>query len=194
MINQRTNQGQTIIKLLNYDIYNSPQTTGKPSNKPKANQGQTTDKPPANQNKEYKEYKESKESKELKENNNPPTPYGEGFDDPEKKLNFRARAYFEYFYRETFGEPYYWEAKDAGNMSGILKKLVFRQKKKGVSNPGDEAIIAAWKGFLSAVSGEWITDNFSVSIINSKFNAIISNYSKQKKKENETEEKRITYI
>jgi hypothetical protein len=58
MINQRTNQGQTIIKLLNYDIYNSPQTTGKPSNKPKANQGQTTDKPKANQNKEYKEYKE----------------------------------------------------------------------------------------------------------------------------------------
>jgi hypothetical protein len=63
MINQRTNQGQTIIKLLNYDIYNSPQTTGKPSNKPKANQGQTTDKPEANQNKEYKESKELKESK-----------------------------------------------------------------------------------------------------------------------------------
>jgi hypothetical protein len=68
MINQRTNQGQTIIKLLNYDIYNSPQTRDKPSNKPKANQGQTTDKPEANQNKEYKE------SKELKENNPPQAP------------------------------------------------------------------------------------------------------------------------
>jgi hypothetical protein len=104
-------------------------------------------------------------------------------------LNFRARAYFEYFYRETFGEPYYWEAKDAGNMSGILEKLVFRQKEKGVSEPGDEVIIAAWKGFLSAVSSEWIYDNFSVSIINSKFNVIISSYSKQKEKENEASKK-----
>ncbi|MDR2057654.1 MAG: hypothetical protein LBP83_05125 [Dysgonamonadaceae bacterium] len=71
MINRRTNQGQTIIKLLNYDVYNDTQTTDKPPNKPATNQRQTSDKPEANQN------KEREERNNLNLNNNPPTPLRE---------------------------------------------------------------------------------------------------------------------
>ncbi|MDY3529179.1 hypothetical protein PG593_05250 [Riemerella anatipestifer] len=59
-INQDQPKGQTIIKLINYDVYNNTQTTDEPQNKPSTNHRQTTNKPPTNQNKEYKELKESK--------------------------------------------------------------------------------------------------------------------------------------
>lgn len=59
-INQQQPKGQTIIKLINYDVYNNTQTTDEPQNKPPTNHRQTTNKPPTNQNKEYKELKESK--------------------------------------------------------------------------------------------------------------------------------------
>ena len=65
MINQRQTNGQTIITLCNYDIYNDAQTSPQTENKPPTNHRQTTGKPPTNQNKEYKERKEGKEHKET---------------------------------------------------------------------------------------------------------------------------------
>lgn len=59
MINQRTNQGQTIISLVKYSDYNDTQTTNKPQNEPRANHEQTTSKP------NIKNIR-SKESKEKK--------------------------------------------------------------------------------------------------------------------------------
>lgn len=60
MINQRQANGQTIISLVKFSVYNDEQTTGKPRSKPTANQRQTSDEPAANQNKEYKELKKEK--------------------------------------------------------------------------------------------------------------------------------------
>ncbi|WP_407475333.1 hypothetical protein [Elizabethkingia anophelis] len=65
MINQRQANGQTIVFLVKYSIYNDMQTTDKPETRPRTNQRQTTGKPEANQNKEYKEVKESKEDNIL---------------------------------------------------------------------------------------------------------------------------------
>lgn len=65
MINQRQANGQTIVFLVKYGIYNDMQTTDKPATRPRTNQRQTSDKPEANQNKEYKEVKESKEDNIL---------------------------------------------------------------------------------------------------------------------------------
>ncbi|MDV3901210.1 hypothetical protein CMT89_08400 [Elizabethkingia anophelis] len=65
MINQRQANGQTIVLLVKYGIYNDMQTIDKPATLPRANQRQTSDKPEANQNKEYKEVKESKEDNIL---------------------------------------------------------------------------------------------------------------------------------
>lgn len=66
MINQRQANGQTVISLVKYGIYNDTQTTNNKDNKPRANHEQTNDKPEANQNKEYKEVKESKEENSNK--------------------------------------------------------------------------------------------------------------------------------
>lgn len=74
MINQRQTNGQTIITLCNYDIYNMEQTGDDDENKPPTNQRQTSDKPPTNQNKECKE---CKEGKECKDNINPHPLQGE---------------------------------------------------------------------------------------------------------------------
>jgi len=63
MINQRQVNGQTVLRLVNFEVYNNSQTTNKPQSEPLANQGQTNDKPEANQNKEREEGKEYKELK-----------------------------------------------------------------------------------------------------------------------------------
>lgn len=76
MINQRQTNGQTIITLCNYDIYNMEQTGDDDENKPPTNQRQTSGKPPTNQNKECKECKEGKECKE--DNILPNPPFKEG--------------------------------------------------------------------------------------------------------------------
>lgn len=63
MIKQRHVNGQTIVLLVKYVVYNDTQTT----DKPQTNQRQTNDKPTANQYKEYKEYKEREESNNAHE-------------------------------------------------------------------------------------------------------------------------------
>ena len=61
MINHRQTNGQTIITLCKYELYNDTQTNGFQENKPPTNHRQTTNKPPTNQNKECKEREEGKE-------------------------------------------------------------------------------------------------------------------------------------
>ena len=56
MINHRQSNGQTILILVKFNVYNASQTTDKPP----TNHEQTTNKPRTNQNKEYKEYKNEK--------------------------------------------------------------------------------------------------------------------------------------
>jgi hypothetical protein len=70
MTNQRQCEGQTILLLVKYGLFNDKQTNGKPQTKPTANQRQTIDKPSTNQYKEYKEGKEFKERKEVCEEEN----------------------------------------------------------------------------------------------------------------------------
>lgn len=121
------------------------------------------------------------------DNNIPPTPpKGDG-------LNLKARSLFENYFRDTFGSDYYWTAKDAGNMSQILKKLRFQREQKQM-DVSDESILYALRYLLSSIKEGWIFENFSVSNINSKFNEIVSQAkSKQNGKPNHSVPSAGTY-
>lgn len=88
-------------------------------------------------------------------------------------LNANARKAFEEHFRNTFGEEYYWTAKDAGNMSQLLRKLTFSREQRHI--PVDDAsVLYALQVFLTSVKDSWLLDNFSVANINSKYNEIVS--------------------
>lgn len=117
------------------------------------------------------------EKKEKEKKKSPPTPKG----DSEKKLtdknslSYKARILFENHFRETFGSSYYWAAKDAGAMKQLLSKLEFSMKSKNWgAEISDNEKLDALKFMLNGIRDGWIFDNFSVPIINSKFNEIIS--------------------
>lgn len=90
-------------------------------------------------------------------------------------LNYRARLCFEEVYRKIYGAEYYWSAKDAGQMSQLLNKIRFsRQKRKTPLPTDDDNMINALQQFLTSINKDWISNNFSVSMIASHYNEIIS--------------------
>ena len=107
-----------------------------------------------------------------------------------KGLNTNARKAFEEYFRNTFGEEYYWTAKDAGNMSQLLQKLIFSREQKQM--PVDDAsVLYALQVFLSSVKDGWLLENFSVANLNSKYNEIVAqakngNYRKPDTKPDES--------
>lgn len=124
-------------------------------------------------------------TKERKENNkdssipptppkgvvSPPKPKGGRVKKAEPTLNAKARLVFEAHYKATFGQDYYWSAKDAGNMSKLLDKLKYQRTQKGLTNEDDE-VLDALSAFLGTIQDGWVFDNFSVANINSKFNEL----------------------
>ena len=103
-----------------------------------------------------------------------------------KGLNTNARKAFEEYFRNTFGEEYYWTAKDAGNMSQLLQKLTFSREQKQM--PVDDAsVLYALQVFLSSVKDGWLLKNFSVTNINSKFNEIVAQAKNGKNRKPDTE-------
>ena len=98
----------SIITICNYDDYqvfeNDIQQTDQ-----QTNNKQTTNK--------------QQQLKNNKKDKNNILPIGSAPPDGNATLNSKARESFESHYKETFGNDYYWTAKDAGAMSQLLKKL-----------------------------------------------------------------------
>lgn len=80
------------------------------------------------------------------------------------------------FYLENKKESYYWSAKDGGKVHPICHKLVFKikEKKPEKVDVSDSEIADAFKYFLTKIPPGFMTDNLSMSLIESKFNEIIS--------------------
>lgn len=82
---------------------------------------------------------------------------------------------FEAFYLNLYGEPYYWQAKDAKAMNSILKKIAYARSHRATPLPvDDESLLKAWEEFLQRIDKAWIMNNFSVNKIDSQYNEIIS--------------------
>ena len=87
----------------------------------------------------------------------------------------RGRQIFEAYFLELYGEPYYWQAKDAKAMNSILKKISFARSHKTVPLPiDDESLLKALEEFLRRIDKTWIMNNFSVNKIDSQYNEIVS--------------------
>ena len=87
----------------------------------------------------------------------------------------KGRQIFEAFYLELYGEPYYWQAKDAKAMNSILKKISYARSHRAAPLPVDmDSLLKAWEEFLRRIDKDWIMNNFSVNKIDSQYNEIIS--------------------
>ena len=93
----------------------------------------------------------------------------------------RGRQIFEAYFLELYGEPYYWQAKDAKAMNSILKKIAFARSHRTVPLPTDsESLLKAWSDFLHLIDKTWIMNNFSVNKIDSQYNEIVSEMKNHK--------------
>ena len=93
----------------------------------------------------------------------------------------RGRQIFEAYFLELYGEPYYWQAKDAKAMNSILKKIAFARSHRTVPLPtDDESLLKAWGEFLHLIDKTWIMNNFSVNKIDSQYNEIVSEMKNHK--------------
>lgn len=73
------------------------------------------------------------------------------------------------------GEEFYWEAKHAVALNKIIDKIRFAYKSKGNDSPSEEQIENAFIHVLQkAKKDKWISDNYDLTIINSKWNIIIA--------------------
>ena len=142
------------------------------------------------------ENKKEKEKKEAKKRNNKKqesfvnssqsselTPSGARARE-EKTIISKAREIFEQYYEKTYGQSYYWEAKDAKNMGDLLRKITFSRKNRKVPlTVDDDSILDAFRIFLESINKNWIHSNFSVPKINSQYNEIISEIKNRKPNE-----------
>lgn len=93
----------------------------------------------------------------------------------------RGRQIFEAYFLELYGEPYYWQAKDAKAMNSILKKIAFARSHKNPPLPtDDDSLLKAWGEFLHLIDKTWIMNNFSVNKIDSQYNEIVSEMKNHK--------------
>ena len=93
----------------------------------------------------------------------------------------RGRQIFEAYFLELYGEPYYWQAKDAKAMNSILKKIAFDRSHKNPPLPtDDDSLLKAWSEFLHLIDKTWIMNNFSVNKIDSQYNEIVSEMKNHK--------------
>ena len=115
---------------------------------------------------------QSTKNKEQDINISPLTPLT-GAKVKKESLLTRARAMFEGKYEELCGSPYYWTGKDSSAMKELLKKLTHSRIQKQLTAEDDE-VLKSLSMFLASIRDEWLLKNFSVSVINSKYNEIIS--------------------
>ena len=104
--------------------------------------------------------------------------------DPEVvRLNREAKETFMSVYHERFGNPYVWGAADAGQMTNLLSYIrVSRSERKNPLPIDTDSMLGALKEFLLAINDYWVLRHFSVKVIASKYNEIISSLKEQKQK------------
>jgi len=91
-----------------------------------------------------------------------------------KNENVEMKNTFLSFYKTKKNLDYYFTGKDAGNLKQLTNKL-----KATLKSVGKEANLTdTFAGFLNAINDEWILENLSISLINSKYNEILSKIRK----------------
>lgn len=171
------NQRKHLVSVVNWSKFQEMETENYTETVPKNTPKQYSTLPP---NKNDKNIKNEKNINSVdKSTSLIPLPKSEKI----VSIITKCRTVFENRFSELFEESYSWSAKDAVNMKGIIQKIKKRRIDKGFGVEDDD-ITDAFKSFLDCISDEWILSNFSIAIINSKFNEIISQANGKNKRNN----------
>lgn len=112
-----------------------------------------------------------------------------------KKLYTRCREFFESYTNKQYHDIYYWTAKDAGQLKRLLNAIKFARKnhqKNGLPDPlpvDDDSVYSAYCTFVTNAhdnGGSWIQQNFTMSILSSKYNEIKQTLCKNGKLQSNT--------
>ena len=86
------------------------------------------------------------------------------------------------FYKDKFETEYYWVAKDYVALRQLLNKIKKKLKEQNKSTD-HEMLVSSISAFYQAVfilNNEWYKQNFSMSILNSHFNTLYANITRNK--------------
>ena len=111
------------------------------------------------------------------------TPNGthDGTADGTKRTTLTAllKPIFESFFKSRTNMDFVWSAKEMKSLKDFGEKL--RASIKAKDNPhDDEHIASALPIFLSKIDDPWVLSHLSPSILNSKYNELISHISRQR--------------
>lgn len=94
-------------------------------------------------------------------------------------LTALLKPIFESFFKSKTNMDFVWSAKEMKSLKDFGEKL--RASIKAKDNPhDDEHIASALPIFLSKIDDPWVLSHLSPSILNSKYNELISHISRQR--------------
>ena len=93
-------------------------------------------------------------------------------EDSKELFNELKKTFLEFYKLKTENE-YYFTAKDASNLKQLGKKLIHSIRNKG-DTPTIQDAVNALSYIMQHHNDKWIDANFSIPILNSKYNEIIS--------------------
>lgn len=97
----------------------------------------------------------------------------------EPTLTTLLKPIFEGFFKSRTNMDFVWSAKEMKSLKDFGEKL--RASIKAKDNPhDDEHIASALPIFLSKIDDPWVLSHLSPSILNSKYNELISHISRQR--------------
>jgi hypothetical protein len=107
------------------------------------------------------------------------TPNGTADGTKRPTLTALLKPIFESFFKSKTNMDFVWSAKEMKSLKDFGEKL--RASIKAKDNPhDDEHIASALPIFLSKIDDPWVLSHLSPSILNSKYNELISHISRQR--------------
>ena len=107
------------------------------------------------------------------------TPNGTADGTKHPTLTTLLKPIFESFFKSKTNMDFVWSAKEMRGLKDFGEKL--RASIKAKDNPhDDEHIASALPIFLSKIDDPWVLSHLSPSILNSKYNELISHISRQR--------------
>ena len=107
------------------------------------------------------------------------TPNGTPDGTAKPTLTALLKPIFESFFKSKTNMDFVWSAKEMKSLKDFGEKL--RASIKAKDNPhDDEHIASALPIFLSKIDDPWVLSHLSPSILNSKYNELISHISRQR--------------
>jgi len=156
-ISLNSNNKNTMLSVMKYNTYQTTVTT----KEQQSNNKVTTKEQQSNTNKNDKKEKNdnNEKKKDLQEKA------------PAKSIITEMRLIFEDWYFSKKQTVYYYNGKDAKNLTQIKGKILFllTEDKKT-----DLYVLNTFRHLLLKLDDEWILNNLDIPIINSKFNQIIN--------------------